>query len=490
MKARTRFNRLHWALIVTLVVCGTFISNGSRSDVAWATPEGLCNGYTDVTEHNWACASFKFMNTTRTNRTEPPVGGNSGSTCINGAVSSPCILPKTLVTRQQFAKMIVNTYNTWNLVSPATPTFSDVPSNSPLYTYVETAFARGIISGYSNPKCSNLGVAAPCFAPNETISRQQMAKMNALAAGFSDDLTNRQATYSDMPRPATLTDPNSFFQYVERLTMHTALGYYPLDLSQPACTVVNNKPCMHPGVFATRADAWNSIYMAYIYRGSAVAGGIDYYAQVFPRRAHINNQLVGYTGVYAVVTTPNTNISAGTWIAAPVSISNAVDHFTESGPQKFCWNDGTTLRCEIHPYASWRAGVGNTTGGWDASRPLVPGTKYVYQSERYTGSTTRFKSYYCLGDESQCYTIQTPDLSNGVTGDMGLSSFLYYIAGGESNSLFTHWGTISIESVSAQRADGAWYTGSSACYDPTLVPIQSQWGTYSVCSNASWQVQY
>ncbi|HEU0143846.1 MAG TPA: S-layer homology domain-containing protein, partial [Nitrososphaera sp.] len=259
---------------------------------------------------------------------------------------------------------------------------------------METAFARGIISGYGNPKCSNMGVAAPCFAPNDPISRQQMAKMNALAAGFSDDLTYRQATYSDMPRPTTLTDPSSFFQYVERLTMHTALGFYPPDLSQPACAVANNKPCMHPGAYATRADAWNSIYKAYIYRGSAVAGGTDYFAHVFPGRAHINNQLVGYTGVYAVVTTPNTSISAGSWIAAPVALTDYASHFTESGPQKFCWNDGSILRCEVHPYASWNTGVGNTSGGWDASRSLVAGTKYVYQTERYSGSTTRFRSYY------------------------------------------------------------------------------------------------
>lgn len=172
MKARRMFNRLRWVLIITLIIGGTLVSSGAVPEVAYATPEGLCEGYTDVSTHYWACDTLKIMRTVRTGRTEPPVSGYSGNTCINGGVSSPCILPKSSVSRQQFAKMIVNTYNTWNLVTPGTATFSDVPVNSPLYTYVETAYSRGIISGYGNPKCSNLGLAAPCFLPNDPISRQ------------------------------------------------------------------------------------------------------------------------------------------------------------------------------------------------------------------------------------------------------------------------------------------------------------------------------
>jgi hypothetical protein len=316
-----------------------------------------------------------------------------------------------------------------------------------------------------------------------------MAKMNALAAGYTDDLTNRQPTYSDMPRPAVLTDPSSFFQYVERLTMHIALGPYPPDLAQPTCVVTNNKPCMNPGQLATRADAMVSISFAQRYRGSAVGGGVDYYAQVFPHRSRINNQLVGYNGVYAVVTTPDPSLAAGAWIAAPIAVADPYNrHFTESGPQKYCWQDGSTLRCAIHPYASSNNGEGATFGSWDPSHTLTPGTNYVYQTEPLSGN--RFRSYFCVEDESTCYTIMIVDGTNGTSADMGTSTLLYYIAGGESNSLFTHWSDINIYNVSARRADGAWYTGGSACYDPTLVPIQSQWGTYTACSNANWQVHY
>jgi hypothetical protein len=36
----------------------------------------------------------------------------------------------------------------WQLSSPPNPTFVDVPTAHPFYSYIETAYERGIISGY------------------------------------------------------------------------------------------------------------------------------------------------------------------------------------------------------------------------------------------------------------------------------------------------------------------------------------------------------
>jgi hypothetical protein len=378
-----------------------------------------------------------------------------------------------------------------------------VPRTSDFYEYIETAVEEGIISGYDNPRCSSLGVAAPCFLPGEGITRQQMAKMNALAAGFTDDLTTKQATYADVPRPANLSDPNDFFQYVERLTMHTALGPYPPELAQPICSSAT-KPCFHPEAPATRADAMYSIYRAYHYSPSSLSpgsltepidevlvnGGLNSPAQVFPHRAHVSGQLVGFNGVYAVVETPNPpGIAGGAWVAAPIAISDYYnEHFSESGPMKLCVNIGLTLQCELVPYATWRDGDGNGGGTWDTTRPLTPGTKYGYRTDPIEGN--RFKSTFCPEDEAQCFPIHTSSSTYVETGDLGTSSLLYYLAGGESNSLGTHWGNISIYNVSARRPDGAWFVNASACYDPSLVPITSQRGSYSPCIDASWQVRY
>jgi hypothetical protein len=57
--------------------------------------------------------------------------------------------PYNTVTRGQLCK-IISIARGWDLVSPPTPTFRDVPSGNAFYTYIETAFSHNIISGYSD----------------------------------------------------------------------------------------------------------------------------------------------------------------------------------------------------------------------------------------------------------------------------------------------------------------------------------------------------
>ena len=38
----------------------------------------------------------------------------------------------------------------WTLVTPITPTFTDVPADSPFFQYVETAVVHNVISGYAD----------------------------------------------------------------------------------------------------------------------------------------------------------------------------------------------------------------------------------------------------------------------------------------------------------------------------------------------------
>jgi hypothetical protein len=55
----------------------------------------------------------------------------------------------------------------WSLISPTTPTFSDVPQNSTFYEYIETAVCHGILGGYSDGT----------FKPNNNAFRSQIAKI-------------------------------------------------------------------------------------------------------------------------------------------------------------------------------------------------------------------------------------------------------------------------------------------------------------------------
>jgi hypothetical protein len=59
----------------------------------------------------------------------------------------------------------------WPLVTPPAPSFSDVPASFWGYSYIETAYAHGIISGYTDGT----------FRPDNSVTRAQVAKMIYLA---------------------------------------------------------------------------------------------------------------------------------------------------------------------------------------------------------------------------------------------------------------------------------------------------------------------
>ncbi len=80
------------------------------------------------------------------------------------------------VTRAQLSKMIVLAGGL-TLVTPATPDFSDVPANYWAYSFVETAFANNVISGYADGT----------FRPIAQSTRAQLTKMlyETFAAGIA-----------------------------------------------------------------------------------------------------------------------------------------------------------------------------------------------------------------------------------------------------------------------------------------------------------------
>jgi hypothetical protein len=74
--------------------------------------------------------------------------------------------PHNNVTRGQLCKIIVLARG-WTPLDPETAHFSDVPRGSAFYTYVETAQARGVVSGYGDGT----------FRPNANATRGQLSKM-------------------------------------------------------------------------------------------------------------------------------------------------------------------------------------------------------------------------------------------------------------------------------------------------------------------------
>jgi hypothetical protein len=94
--------------------------------------------------------------------------------------SEPCLeyRPGNNVTRGQLCKIVVLAAG-WPLYTPAVPTFADVPENHTFYQYVETAYSRGIISGYA---CTG-APATLClqFRPGNNATRGQISKIVYIA---------------------------------------------------------------------------------------------------------------------------------------------------------------------------------------------------------------------------------------------------------------------------------------------------------------------
>jgi len=121
--------------------------------------------------------------------------------------------PYNNTTRGQLSKIVVLARE-WPLQTPTgTPTFRDVPSTNPFYPYIETAYSRSIISGYS------CGSGCLEFRWGNNVTRAQLTKVVVLAMGW--EVTPPGApTFRDVPA----TDP--FYGYMETAYAHGIISGY------------------------------------------------------------------------------------------------------------------------------------------------------------------------------------------------------------------------------------------------------------------------
>src|SRR5207248_6629952 len=123
----------------------------------------------------------------------------SGYTC--GGPGEPCdaqhrpyFRPYAYVTRGQLSKIDVVAAG-WALQNPPNGSFTDVLPNTAFYEFVETAYAHGIISGYT---CGGAGEPCgnpprPYFRQNADATRGQIAKIVylSLIQGLSGGPVNK-----------------------------------------------------------------------------------------------------------------------------------------------------------------------------------------------------------------------------------------------------------------------------------------------------------
>ena len=112
---------------------------------------------------------------------------SAGSTAgASSAGSARAFGPDRYTSRAQLTKLIVLSHG-WAPVTPATPSFSDVPRTFWAYSYIETALAHGVISGYDDGT----------FLPLSNITRAQLAKMIVQSEDWPV-VQPAQATFTDV----------------------------------------------------------------------------------------------------------------------------------------------------------------------------------------------------------------------------------------------------------------------------------------------------
>jgi hypothetical protein len=156
--------------------------------------------------------------------------------------------PGASVTRGQVAKIVANSANLTLAVPPVQQTFEDVPYGSTFWLWVERASKAGLVSGYP---CGGPGEGCvapanrPYFRPNNNVTRGQLAKIAATAAGFGNPVSGQ--TFADVPANSP------FYAVIERMAARGIISGYPCGGAGEACNTAR-QPYFRPNTALTRGQ--------------------------------------------------------------------------------------------------------------------------------------------------------------------------------------------------------------------------------------------
>lgn len=150
-------NRYKWENLGGVVNTGSKTIKAEFDGFGYYTVMMLRRGYSDITNHGWARDYLETMYTKG----------------IMNAKNPSTFGVNELITRGEFAQIMVKALDLPLDYDPENPTFWDVSVPSPYYdaNYIETAFRKGIVRG----------MAPGVFNPQGEISRQDAAVMIARA---------------------------------------------------------------------------------------------------------------------------------------------------------------------------------------------------------------------------------------------------------------------------------------------------------------------
>jgi len=116
--------------------------------------------------------------------------------------------PYNDTTRGQLAKIVILAER-FQIDTTGGPHFTDVPPDNPFYAVIETAYNRGLISGYGDRT----------FRWGSNITRGQLSKVIVLAQRWTID-TSGGPHFTDVPT----TDP--FYGFIETAYHHGIIAGY------------------------------------------------------------------------------------------------------------------------------------------------------------------------------------------------------------------------------------------------------------------------
>jgi len=170
------------------------------TNTSTATPTPCPMNFSDVTSGDW------FYEYVRCLYCRGAISGYADGT----------FRPYNNTTRGQMTKIVVLAF-AYPIYTPTQPTFNDVPTTDPFYSYIETAAFNQIVSGYSDGS----------FRPYNNVTRGQLSKIVVVAAQWA--LINPTTpAFSDVPVE------HPFYTYVETAYCHQIITGYADGTFRPA----------------------------------------------------------------------------------------------------------------------------------------------------------------------------------------------------------------------------------------------------------------
>jgi hypothetical protein len=164
---------------------------------------------------------------------------------ILGGYADGTFRPSNLLTRGQLAKLVANAAG--YAEPPATQTFADVPPSQTFYAVIERLAQRGLINGYACGSTSEPCDAQrrPYFRPSAPVTRGQIAKIVAGAAGYRTTPTGQ--TFADVP------PTHAFYTWVEQIAAQGTISGYACGGAGEPCDGAN-RPYFRPNLSASRGQ--------------------------------------------------------------------------------------------------------------------------------------------------------------------------------------------------------------------------------------------